>query len=148
MHGRAGYQAALVFAVLLGASTSAARESATAAPARESVLYRFRGGHDVSVPLAGLVIDGHGTLFGTTSAGGPHNFGTLFALAPPAAGHTTWIETVLHRFRGGGDGSQPQAGVIMDPDGILYGTTINGGNTVKNLGFGTVFAFTSGEPGR
>jgi uncharacterized repeat protein (TIGR03803 family) len=96
--------------------------------------------------LAGLVIDGHGTLFGTTSAGGSHNFGTLFALAPPAAGHTTWIETVLHRFRGGGDGSQPQAGVIMDPDGILYGTTINGGNTVKNLGFGTVFAFTSGEP--
>ena len=66
MHGRAGYQAALIFAVLLGASTGAAQESAPAALARESVLYRFRGGQDASVPLAGLVIDGHGTLFGTT----------------------------------------------------------------------------------
>jgi uncharacterized repeat protein (TIGR03803 family) len=40
--------------------------------------------------------------------------------------------TVVHNFTGGGDGANPYAGVTMDPEGNLYGTTLAGGYT----GFG------------
>lgn len=40
------------------------------------------------------------------------------------AGH----ETVLHSFTGGADGANPLGGVVLDPEGNLYGTTFNGGS--------------------
>jgi len=56
-----------------------------------------------------------------TSYGGTANAGVVYKL--DATGH----ETVLHSFSGGADGKYPDAGVILDPVGDLYGTTINGG---------------------
>ena len=137
MNRRAGYQAALSFAVLLGVSTAApAQDVSNAAPARESVLYRFTGGRDGSVPLAGLLRDAAGSLYGTTSQGGGSNSGTVFELNPPAAGQTRWSEIVLHRSRGPavGDAFDFQAGLATDAAGVLYGTSARGG-----LGDGTVF---------
>jgi uncharacterized repeat protein (TIGR03803 family) len=132
---------ALALAVLIGVSA--------AAPAQETVLYRFKGGRDGAAPQGGLNMDASGTLYGTTFAGGKNAFcrgdcGTVFALTPPATGQTGWTETVLHRFRGAAafGTENPSGRVIMDARGVLYGTTIAGGRN-KNCGnCGTVFALS------
>ncbi len=113
----------------------------------ETILYTFLGytAGDGSSPV-GLVMDAHGNLYGTTSSGGPSNTGTVFKLTPGAGG--TYTETVLYSFSGtiagpGGDGAVPQAGVIMDASGNLYGTTELGGHYSS----GTVFKLTPGTSG-
>jgi uncharacterized repeat protein (TIGR03803 family) len=82
-------------------------------------------------------------LFGTTAEGGSHTCqngsigcGTVFELSPPNGRHADWTETVLWDFGSGDDGEFPEAGVIADKWGNLYGTTINGG---ANSFRGTVF---------
>lgn len=73
------------------------------------------------------------------------------ALAAPNASAQTF--TTLYSFPGGSGGSQPQAGLIADSSGNLYGTTLSGGNLTANTcsnngGCGVVFklapAATSG----
>jgi uncharacterized repeat protein (TIGR03803 family) len=95
----------------------------------ETVLHSFTG-KDGANPVAGLVFDSEGNLYGTTSAGGlgscTGGCGTVFRLAPPADGATAWTETVLHSFYGK-DGADPVAGVVFDANGNLYGTTEQGG---------------------
>jgi uncharacterized repeat protein (TIGR03803 family) len=71
--------------------------SALAAPV-ETVLYSFKGGSDGISPLAGLIADNHGALYGTTEIGGSGcpqypGCGTVFKLTPPAKGQTAWTET-------------------------------------------------------
>jgi uncharacterized repeat protein (TIGR03803 family) len=100
----------------------------------ETVLYSFNG-TDGDEPMGGLIFDAHGDLFGTTTNGGTNFDGTVFELVPNSDG--TWTEQVLYSFTSGsGDGSNPEAGVVMDHAGNLYGTTESGGN---NPGDGTVF---------
>jgi uncharacterized repeat protein (TIGR03803 family) len=108
-----------------------------------AVLYAFQGGSDGSAPEAGLVTDAAGNLYGTTFWGGDTNScsdgcGTVFKLTP--AGQ----ESVLHAFHYGSDGGSPEAGLLMDKKGNLYGTTFAGGSNsgCKKSGFtgcGTVF---------
>jgi len=88
---------------------------------QETVLHSFTGSPDGSAPLAGVILDAAGNLYGTTSAGGMFNYGTVFKL--DASGH----ETILHNFRSDPDGATPHAGVIRDASGNLYGTTLLGG---------------------
>jgi len=92
----------------------------------ETVLYRFAGGSDGETPLAGLVFDHAGNLYGTTLFGGITNAGTVFQLTPPVTQGGAWTEMVLHTFGRGNDGLDPQAGLIVDNRGTLYGTTISG----------------------
>jgi uncharacterized repeat protein (TIGR03803 family) len=80
-------------------------------------------------------------LYGTTTAGGTANMGTVFKLTPPNGGETDWTETVIYNFKGGRDGSQPSA-VIADDSGALYGTTPFGGTAPSSDGNGTVFKLT------
>jgi uncharacterized repeat protein (TIGR03803 family) len=91
----------------------------------EIVLHSFRGGY----PLSALVVDSAGNFYGTTSYGGTSNFGTVFKM------DTTGAETVLYSFAGKPDGARPDAGLVMDSAGNLYGTTSYGG--ASNAG--TVF---------
>ncbi len=101
----------------------------------ESVLYSFgRQSGDGVTPYDSLVMDKEGNLYGTTHEGGPNNAGTVFKLS--AEGGGAWSETVLYGFGGApNDGSLPYAGLIMDKEGNLYGTTYSGG--ANNVG--TVF---------
>ena len=109
----------------------------------ETVLHSFGGVSDGSEPLGtGLVFDTQGRLYGTTYSGG-RAYGTVFQLTPPTAPGAAWSETVIYSFLGGGDGANPESGLVFDPNGVLYGTTYNGGGTVcSGQGCGTVFALT------
>ena len=106
----------------------------------ESVLYSFKGGTDGVNPVAGVIGDANGALYGTTLNGGIG--GTVFKLTPPAPGQTIWTEGVLYSFESGTDGNGPAGGLIADTEGALYGTTYSGGsstNCANNNGCGTVF---------
>jgi len=94
-----------------------------------TVLHNFTGGTDGGTPFAGVVRDPAGNLFGTTNVGGSSGAGVVYKVDP--AGH----ETVLYNFTGGNDGGYPEAGVILDTEGNLYGTTQRGGAA----GSGVVF---------
>lgn len=109
----------------------------------ETVLYAFAGAPDGSLPLAGLIADQAGNLYGTTASGGGGSVdhcgglgcGTVFKLAPDGT------ETVLYAFQGaGGDGFYPAGDLLLDQAGNLYGTTQSGGN-VKCGGYGCGTAF-------
>ena len=87
----------------------------------ETVLYSFAGGSDGANPVAGLVRDAVGNLYGTTNLGGATGNGTVFKV------DSTGNETVLYSFTGGSDGASPKAGLVFDATGNLYGTTPSGG---------------------
>jgi uncharacterized repeat protein (TIGR03803 family) len=114
----------------------------------ETVLYQFTGTDgDGAYPLAGLIFDASGNLYGTTSQGGGAGgcgCGSVFQLIPGAGG--TWTENVLHRFSGK-DGYSPRASLILDAAGNLYGTTAFGGAACKAGFCGTVFELTPGAHG-
>jgi uncharacterized repeat protein (TIGR03803 family) len=101
----------------------------------ETVLHAFTGGSDGAYPGGRLIWDAAGNLYGTTFEGGNTDCrcGIVFELAPDGT------ETVLHAFTDmHGDGAYPEAGVIMDSAGNLYGTTALGGIRTGGGG-GTVF---------
>jgi uncharacterized repeat protein (TIGR03803 family) len=101
----------------------------------ESVLHRFTNA-DGATPLAPLIADSAGDLFGTTLRGGSYKLGTVFKLTP--AGFGSYAETVLHSFTGGADGARPHDGLIEDTTGALYGTALTDGSSNA----GTVFKLT------
>jgi len=81
-------------------------------------------------PVPGLAIDSAGALYGAAVWGGPQNSGGLYKLTPPAAGQTTWTQTVLQAFSGGSSGALPQP-PILDTNGAIYGALYLGGPTQK-----------------
>ncbi len=100
------------------------------------VIHKFTGGHDGGRPgYAPLILDAAGNLYGTTTAGGPHDAGNVFELVRTSSG---WKEQVLYSFTGGVDGGGPLAGLIFDTSGNLYGTTTTGGAN----GAGVIFEIT------
>jgi uncharacterized repeat protein (TIGR03803 family) len=101
-----------------------------------TLLHSFAGTPDGEDPYGGLVLDTAGNLYGTTRYGGKAGgFGTVFKVT--RSGHLM----LLHSFSGTPDGEDPEAGLIRDAGGNLYGTTIYGGTAG---GFGTVFKLDTG----
>jgi uncharacterized repeat protein (TIGR03803 family) len=97
------------------------------------ILHSFGHGKDGAYCEAGLTFDAAGHLYGTTSNGGAYNQGTVFKLTSTAG---TWSEQVLHSFNPNStDGYQPNAGLILDAAGDLFGTADEGGM----YGYGAVF---------
>jgi uncharacterized repeat protein (TIGR03803 family) len=95
-----------------------------------TLLHSFSGTPDGENPLAGLLRDGAGNLYGTTKYGGTGGgYGTVFKLS--AKGKLI----LLYSFTGTPDGENPYARLIRDASGNLYGTTFYGGTS----GYGTVF---------
>jgi uncharacterized repeat protein (TIGR03803 family) len=91
------------------------------ATGHETVLYTFSGGADGGQPMAGLIGDSAGNLYGTTSRGGTtstctNGCGIIFRL------DQTGKETVLRTFTGNADGAYPLIR-FRGPGGNLYGFT-------------------------
>ena len=107
----------------------------------KTVLYNFAGGTDGALPSGGVISDEAGNLYGTTSFGGEHIWGTVFELTPNPDG--TWTNKILYSFTGGADGQGPSGGVVRDRAGNLFGTTFAGGAT----GYGTVFQLSPNVDG-
>ncbi len=120
----------------------------------ETIVHAFQGGADGAGPMAGLIIDSSGNLYGATMFGGNPNClyndkhqgcGAVFKITPDGA------ETILYAFAGGKDGSEPHASLAMDQAGDLFGTTTVGGGAGKTgskrcrqtAGCGTVFEISA-----
>ena len=105
-------------------------------------------------PMGNLIMDAAGNLYGTTQEGpgtgcGGSGCGTVYKLAPSANG--TWKVSTLHVF-GGACGANPNAGVIFDAAGNIYGTTVSGGAYGYGVGggihgYGVVFKLTPNPNG-
>jgi len=100
---------------------------------REKILHSFSNGADGGYPLAGVILDAAGNLYGTTQQGGiassncgSGSCGVVFELVKAS----NWQETVLYSFTGNEDGSGPVAPLLLDSAGNLYGTAEGGGSFV------------------
>jgi uncharacterized repeat protein (TIGR03803 family) len=98
-----------------------------------TVLHSFSGGNDGDLPESGLVFDASGNLWGTAETGGLFGFGTVYEMTRTSTGH--WSLINQHSFASTGDGFHPQAAVIIDGAGNVFGVTTNGGASA----FGTVW---------
>jgi hypothetical protein len=119
---------------------------------KKTNLYVFAGGKDGQNPVAPLVMDATGNLYGSsTYGGGGQAFiklgyagcGTVFELMPQKGGG--WKEKVLYAFQYQPDGAWPVGGLAIDKSGNLYGMTTAGGtrcNANYYKGCGIVFQLT------
>jgi uncharacterized repeat protein (TIGR03803 family) len=92
--------------------------------------YAFTNGADGAYPYAGIVFGPDGNLCGTTSRGGTNDYGAVYSIAPGAT-EIAWS----YSFNYDNDGADPEAPVIIDADGLVYGTASAGGANDE----GTVF---------
>jgi uncharacterized repeat protein (TIGR03803 family) len=114
-----------------------------------NTIYNFTGGSDGSAPAAGLVLSGS-MLYGTTELGGADGFGVVFGVNINGPGITN-----LYSFKGGGDGGNPEAGLVLSGN-TLYGTAFAGGvngdgavfrvNT-DGMAFTNIYSFSGGANG-
>jgi uncharacterized repeat protein (TIGR03803 family) len=105
----------------------------------ETLLYSFGGGTDGDGPLASVILDPAGNIYGTTNSGGAGGWGTVFELSP--AGGGGWIETLLYSFVLGGN--PVYSTLVRDTAGNLYGTAADGGDAT----FGAVFELAPASGG-
>jgi uncharacterized repeat protein (TIGR03803 family) len=112
-------------------------------PWKETIVHVFAGGtNDGARPQAGVIMDSHCNLYGTTQRGGVANIhGVAYEISAktcPESGTPTWpsksaAPKVLHAFTAvDPDGENPESELLMDSHCNLYGTTLNGG--IKGLG--------------
>lgn len=111
--------------LFLGATISGVGQTA-----QEKVLYNFGSTPNDGInPVSALVADASGNLYGTAEFGGTEQGGTVFELFPRSDG--TWNETTIYNFCSMSnceDGFYPQAGLVLDANGNLYGTASQGGS--------------------
>jgi hypothetical protein len=128
----------------------------------ETILYSFPTAKQGYLPNGDLAFDGVGHLYGATQFGGGKGStcdkfyqycGAVFELSPPKTKGGKWAEKVLHAFKSGTDGANPNGGLVLDSKGAVYGTTFGGGNEsgeCGTAGCGTVFKLVppsaKGEP--
>jgi uncharacterized repeat protein (TIGR03803 family) len=133
----------------------------------ETVLHSFGAvdaiHRDGRFPVAGVVFDQAGNMYGTTMGGGADSCsagscGTVFRMARMTPSDGSWTESVLYRFTGGNDGGSPQAGPTLDQSGNIYGTCFGGGEYGQGTAFqlmpssggwveNTLHSFTGGSDG-
>jgi len=125
-------------------------------------LHSFGNGLDGSFAWGGVTIGPDGSIYGTTSVGGLDGNGTVYNLRPPPTFCRSiscpWDETILYNFTRGSDGGNPQAGVIFDPSGNIYGSNVNGGSDGQGVvykmtrsgggwTYQVIYPFTGGQDG-
>ena len=123
-------------------------------PWTETLLYEFQGPPDGALPHGNVAFDAAGNLYGTTFEGGA-GYGIVFELTPSGSG---WTENILYSFTTESGGTYPEAGVVVDSAGNVYGVgTRNGqhgqGSVYKlsRSGSGwtlnTIYSFLGGSDG-
>ena len=123
---------------------------------KEVALHDFTGGIDGGDASGGVVLDASGNVYGVTTLGGNTSLctaqgpgcGVVFKLTHSSSG---WTESVIHTFTGGQDGATPQAQLIFDSAGDIYGTAAFGGGVSScpySVGCGTVFKLTPQTTGK
>jgi uncharacterized repeat protein (TIGR03803 family) len=124
---------------LLAFAAFALAASPALAQSTERVVYHFgRTSTDSRSPQDGVIADKAGNLYGTAAAGGDHGDGTVFKVGADGT------YTILYSFAGGAaDGATPDAGLAMDENGNLFGTTNVGGSGNSE---GTVFEVSPACP--
>lgn len=115
------------------------------AGATRTTLHVF-GGADGFASQAPLVADAGGNLYGTTASGGTANRGVVFELSPPQSPGGAWTYTILHSFGGRNDGADSLGGLVLGPNGVLYGTTYMGGAYDQGTVFEVSPPRTAGGP--
>jgi len=141
----AGYRPAIVLVALVILALTCPAQTGNR---REAALHAFGvrpwdTASDGYFPLAGMVMDAAGNLYGTTSGGygsGTYFDGTVFKLTRT---QESWRETLVHKFETLDDGASPMAALTLDRDGNLYGTTAVGGPN----GYGTAFRLSENKDG-
>jgi uncharacterized repeat protein (TIGR03803 family) len=114
----------------------------------ETILHEFTGASDGGYPVAGLVFDNQGNLYGTAGGGGTNGTGVVFELSPQGSG---WSYSVIYSFGAylkTNDGFAPNSPVVFDSAGNMYGTTNEGGGAGCFNGCGTVFELSPTGTGR
>jgi uncharacterized repeat protein (TIGR03803 family) len=126
--------------VLLGSVFALTAFAAGARAADYAVLHSFAGPpSDGSYPYNNVTFDETGNLYGAANLGGSANAGIIFEIARDRT------ETVLYSFDGAAGGSDPNAGVTIDPStGDLYGTTTFGGSDACRNGCGVLYELAAG----
>jgi hypothetical protein len=119
---------------------------------KESV-YSFRTQGLGAFPVSNLVVGRNGALYGTTPYGGTAQTcfdsigstaigcGAVFEITPPTTAGGPWRETTIYSFAGLDDGAYPQAGLVVDGKGNIYGTAAAGGGAGSCSRF---FDYTNG----
>lgn len=120
---------------LLGSALALAAFAANAQARGFAVLHSFAGApDDGSYPYNPVTFDSSGDILSAANLGGSANAGVIFEIAPNGT------ETVLHSFDGASGGSDPNAGVTLDPStGNIYGTTTFGGSGSCRNGCGVLY---------
>ncbi len=121
--------------LLAGVVFSSAVPSVSAQTATVTTFVRLGGTTDGFDPQSALVPDGAGNFYGTTEAGGPANYGTIFEVAADGT------VTTLYTFTGGGDGGNPSTALVAGGDGNFYGVT-PGTYSPAGGSSGTIFRVT------
>jgi uncharacterized repeat protein (TIGR03803 family) len=107
----------------------------------ESVVHSFGMGTDGAEPVGGVVFDSAGNFYGTTLLGGTYGNGTVYEATPSGKGFTT---RVIYSFGADTtDALNPAAGVTVDAQGNLYGTTSFGGAN----GIGAIYKLSPSASG-
>jgi hypothetical protein len=105
---------------------------------QETDLYDFPGGGNGGEPMAGIILDNKGQVYGTGGEGG-NGWGIAFQLKLSGG---QWTEVILHNFcslNNCADGGSPQSPLVFDHAGNLYGTAAGGGTGCSFPGCGVVF---------
>jgi uncharacterized repeat protein (TIGR03803 family) len=106
-------------------------------------IYIFGADGEATTPHSGLVRDGKGVLYGTGAGGGVPGGGVLYSLTETSPGY--WKYTALHIFVPNTAGGDDPYGDLILENGVLYGTTISGGDfngsDCADDGCGTVFQY-------
>ena len=97
-----------------------------------TVLHNFTDGADGGYVYAGVTFDQQARIYGTASRGADGDNGVVYRLVREGNG---WVFSPIYTFRGH-DGAHPYARVVFGQDGLLYGTTNQGGANR----YGTVFS--------
>jgi len=125
----------VVFSLALALATQHAAQAQ-----QLTVLHEFTGGNGGQGPFGIPVVGSGGVLYGAAGGG---TAGVVWSLTPPTAPGGTWSEQIIYNFTGAhGTPIDPNTGLVMDANGVLYGTTPHGGGALCREGCGTVYAVT------